>query len=82
MEIITYLVIILVTFFIVYIPRKIQEKEIKELQKKLEIGNKIMTYAGILGKIISIDENKIIIEVEPDKVKLTIDRCAIAGIQE
>lgn len=61
---------------------KYKRKKLESSNPKLKFGDKIVTYSGLFGKILSIDENKVIIEIEPDKIKLTIDKWSIAGIEE
>ena len=82
MEYGTYLLMILVVFLVIYIPKKVQEKKIKQFQDSIKEGDRIITYSGFFGKVISIEENKVILELEPDNIKITIDKWSIAGIEE
>ena len=77
MEYGAYLLMILVVFLIIYIPKKSQENKIKQLQSSVKPGDKIVTYCGLFGKILSIEENKVILEIEPDNIKIAIDKWSI-----
>jgi len=80
---IIYLVIIfLVVVFLVYHPKKKQEAELKNLQNNLKVGDKIITYSGLSGKITKIEEDKILLEVSPSKTETYIEKWAIAGIDD
>lgn len=72
-----YVIIILVAYLMVSLPRKRQEKLLKEMQEQLKIGDKVTTYSGIIGKIIFITDEEIVIQTEPDDVKFTIGKWSI-----
>ena len=77
-----YLLIILVTYLMVTLPGKRQEKLMKQMQEELKIGDKITTYSGIVGKIISVEEEDVIIQSEPDDVKFTIGKWSVIEVKE
>ena len=52
------------------------------MQEELKKGDKIITYSGLSGEIEEILEDRIIIIANPDKVKLSIEKWAIAGIDD
>lgn len=81
-EYITYIVILIIAFILVYLPKKVQENKIREIQASVKVGDKVITYSGLFGKIVSIDGDKAILELEPDNIRVTIDRWSIAGIDE
>jgi len=77
-----YLIIILVVFLMVYWPRKRQEKLIRAMQEEIKVGKNITTYSGITGEIISVVDENVIIEIQPDGIKFTIKKWAIMEINE
>jgi len=71
------LILILVVFYFFMIrPQMRKSKEIKKFREGLKVGDKIITTAGIYGKITEIREQVVIIEVE-DKMRLKIDKAAL-----
>ena len=60
-----------------YTPAKKREKENREMLASLAVGDNVTTIGGICGKITSLREDIVIIEVGVDKVKLVFERWAI-----
>ena len=63
------LIILSVFYFTMAIDRK-QSKKIKKMQKELSVGDRIITYTGLCGTIVETMEDRIVIETNPDKVKI------------
>ena len=69
---------ILVFYFFMIRPQAQKAKKAKEFQEKLQKGDKIVTIAGIHGKVEKVNEdNTIKIEVNPGSY-LTIEKSAIS----
>ena len=79
---IVFVAIILLIYYIPYSQQKRQDKEIKKMQDNLKKGDKVITYSGLSGTIEKIEEDKVIINTNPDKVKLAIEKWAIAGLDD
>ncbi len=75
-------ILLLILYYLSILPRKKQEKEIKKMQDDLKKGDKVITYTGLSGTIDEILEDRIILITNPDKVKLSIEKWAIAGIDD
>lgn len=76
------ILLILVLYYITLLPKRKQEKEIKKMQNELKKGDKVITYTGLSGTIEEILEDRIILETRPDNVKLSIEKWAIAGLDD
>ncbi len=82
--IITIITILLILglYYLTLLPRKKQEKEIKKMQDDLKKGDKVITYTGLSGVIEEVLEDRIILKTNPDAVKLSIEKWAIAGLDD
>ena len=82
--IITIITILLIIglYYLTLLPRKKQEKEIKKMQDDLKKGDKVITYTGLSGVIEEVLEDRIILKTNPDNVKLSIEKWAIAGLDD
>lgn len=69
-------------YYLLTIPKRKQAKEIKQMQDNLKKGDKIITYTGLSGIIDEVLEDRIILQVYPDKNKLSIEKWAVAGIDD
>jgi preprotein translocase subunit YajC len=47
----------------------------------LKVGDEVITVGGIIGKIVSIKDDTVTIEVGADKTKIKITRRAIATVE-
>ena len=45
-------------------------------------GDKVITYTGLSGVIEEVLEDRIILKTNPDNVKLSIEKWAIAGLDD
>lgn len=75
-------VIILVIYYASMWPRKKQEKELKKMQDNLKEGDKIVTFSGLSGVVDKIVEDRIIVKLYPNGNKISIEKWAIAGIDD
>ncbi len=81
----TTVVLILIILLIYYMSlsqRKKQDRELKKLQDNLKKGDKVITYSGLSGTIEKIEEDRIILKTYPDKVKISIEKWAVAGLDD
>ena len=82
--IITIITILLILglYYLTLLPRKKQEKEIKKMQDELKKGDKVITYTGLSGVVEEVLEDRIILKTNPDDIKLSIEKWAIAGLDD
>ncbi|MFR7874709.1 MAG: preprotein translocase subunit YajC [Christensenellales bacterium] len=76
------LIIILLIFWMADSQRKNQNKKIKQMQDDIKVDDKIITYSGMSGKVVRIEEERVIIQLNPSNVEVAIEKWAIAGIDE
>ena len=70
------LLIIVVFYFFMIRPQMKRQKDLRKYRDSLQKGDKVVTTGGIYGKINSIKDNHIIVEVD-ENVKIKIDKSAI-----
>ena len=72
------LLLIIVVFYLFFIrPQMKKSKEQKKFRESLKKGDPIITIGGLHGKILEIDETKVIIDAG-NNVKLTFEKSAIS----
>ena len=76
----SFLIMMVAIFAIMYFfmirPQNKKQKEIANFRKNLGVGQSIVTAGGIYGKIKSIEDNAVIIEIAPS-VKIKVDKNSI-----
>ncbi len=79
-QLITLLLIAVLFYFIAIRPTRKQQKEQKERQDSLKVGDKIVTYGGIYGTIREVLNDTIKVEISPNVV-VKFAKAAIAQNQ-
>lgn len=74
--------LMLVLFFVMSIPQRKREKQVKEMLASVKPGDRVRTIGGIYGTVTNIKDDVITISVGPDKVRLVFARGAIATIED
>src|SRR5438045_7989998 len=82
--IISFLPLILIVgifYFLVFMPMQRQKKQQAQMLKDLQNGSTVQTTGGIVGTIITINnDDTLILRVKPDNIKLQVARSAISGL--
>lgn len=72
-------IVFAVSYFFMLRPKIKKEKEQKSMLDKLAVGDEVITYAGIIGKIYKIDKQYILLTVAPN-TQITIQKNYIVNI--
>lgn len=70
------LLIVVVFYFFMIRPQMKRQKELRKFRDSLQKGDKVITTGGIYGRIDSMKDNYIMVEVDTN-VKIKIDKSAI-----
>ena len=57
-----------------------QKKQQRKMLQELQNGNVVLTSGGIVGTIVSIEDDTLVLRVKPDNVKLQVARSAISSL--
>jgi len=74
--IIMMVLIIVVMYFFMIRPQQKKQKELAKFRSSLQKGDKVVTIAGIYGKIVEINDQYVTVDVGGD-VKIKMDKSAI-----
>jgi preprotein translocase subunit YajC len=77
MELLPLLLLLGVMYFLLIRPQKQRVRAQRELVTSLEVGDRVATIGGILGHIVSIDDDEATVETTPGVV-IRLRRGAIA----
>ena len=78
--IIMMVVLFVVMYFFMIRPQKKQEREIANMRNSIMIGDEICTNGGIIGRVCSIKEDILTLEINKDRTKMKIYRWAVREI--
>ncbi len=74
------LLIFAIFYFLLFMPMQRQKKQQQKMLKELQAGNVVLTSGGIVGTIVSIEEDSLVLRVKPDNIKIQVARSAVAGL--
>ena len=73
MNIVMIVLLIAIFYFFMIRPQQKRQKKAREFRESLKPGDSVITAGGIHGKIRSISQNTVMLEVAPN-VKISIDK--------
>lgn len=71
---------IAIFYFLVFMPMRKQQKNTKEMIKALQNGQTVVTSGGIIGTIVSVNDDTLILRIKPDNLKLQVSRSAVTSV--
>lgn len=80
------MIVVLIAVFYLFLirPENKKKKKAEEMRNSLEIGDKITTIGGLVGKIVHISGDLITFETGEDRVRIQVTKWAIStnGVQK
>ena len=77
-QFIPMIVILIVFYLVMMLPERKRRKKYDEMLNSLKVNDKVMTRGGI-GKIITLENDSIILESGPNKARLRFTKQAISS---
>ena len=75
------LALVAIFYLLVFMPMQRQKKQQQQMLKALENGNVVLTSGGIVGTIVSMNnDDTLILRVKPDNIKLQVARSSVASL--
>lgn len=78
MQIIFFVGIALVFYFFMIRPQQKKQKDQKKFTEEIAKGDQVVTIGGIHGKVYSIDDTSIVLDIDNKGTKVTFDKSAIS----
>ena len=73
-------IIVAIFYFLVFMPMQKQKKQQAAMLAGLQAGNEVVTTGGIVGTVVSVNDQTLILRVKPDNIKLMVTRSAVASL--
>ncbi len=67
-----------IMYFLLIVPEKKRTKKYNTMLSELKVNDEVLTRGGIIGKIITIDEDQMVIQSGPDRVRFRVTKNSIA----
>jgi preprotein translocase subunit YajC len=76
--IIMLVVMVAVFYFMLIRPENKRKKEAEQMRSSLKVGDKITTIGGIVGTVVSVKDDKFVIETSADQVRIEFAKWALS----
>lgn len=77
-SIIMMVVMVAVFYFLLIRPEQKRKKEAESMRSAVKTGDEITTIGGIIGKVVSVKDDKIVIETSADQVRIELAKWSIS----
>ena len=67
-----------VFYFMLIRPENKRKKEAENMRSAVKVGDKITTIGGIVGTVVSIKDDKIVVETSADQVRIELAKWALS----
>ncbi len=74
-----FILIFVIFYFFIIRPQQKRQKEKQKMLEALQKGDKVVTIGGIHGRVVSVDGDTVLLEVDED-TKIRFDKNAIAAV--
>lgn len=74
------LLIFAIFYFLLFMPMQRQKKKQQRMLRELQNGNTVLTNGGIIGTIVKLDDEKVVLRVKPDNIKIEMARSAVTSL--
>ena len=73
------IVLFAVMYFMTIRPENKRRKKAQEMRESIEVGDKITTIGGIIGKVVHVTSDRITFETGEDRVRIEVNKWAISS---
>ena len=78
--IIMLVVMIAIFYFFMIRPESKKKKRLAEMRSNLSVGDTVTTIGGIIGKVVSIGDEKVTFETSEDRVRVQVAKWAVSTV--
>lgn len=76
--IVPLVLMIVIFYFLLIRPEKNRAKKEKQMRENLQVADEVVTIGGIIGRVLSIQEETVLIETGSDRNRIRVLKTAIA----
>ena len=76
--IIMIVIVFAVFYFLMIRPENKRKKKAQEMRDSIEVGDKIVTIGGMIGKVVHVSEDRLTFETGEDRVRIEVTKWAVS----
>ena len=73
-----FIIILVVMYVMMVIPENKRKKKAQQMRDSIEVGDKIVTIGGMVGKVVHVSADRITFETGEDRVRIEINKWAVS----
>ena len=74
------ILIFAIFYFLLFLPMQRQRKQQQKMLADLQNGVTVVTSGGLVGTIVSIDDDTLVLRVKPDNIKIQVARSSVSSL--
>ena len=78
MSMMPLLIVLPLMYVMIAIPERKRKKKAQEMRDSVEVGDKITTIGGLVGKVVHVSSERVTFETSEDRVRIEICKWAIS----
>lgn len=82
MSVVLWIVVFAVFYFLLIRPQKKKDKELKQMRDSINVGDKVVTIGGLCATVAKVEEERVVLEVGPNRTKMPFEKWAIGTVTE
>ena len=82
MSLVLWVVVFAVFYFLLIRPQKKKDKELKQMRDSINVGDKVITIGGLCATVAKVEEERVVLEVGPNRTKMPFEKWAIGTVTE
>ena len=75
-----FLPMIAIFYFLLFLPMQRQKKQTAKMLAGLQNGDTVVTSGGIVGTIVTLDDDTLVLRVKPDNIKIQVARSSVSSL--
>lgn len=79
-QLIPIIFMFVVAYLVMFIPDKKRRKQYEGMLNNLKVNDEVMTKGGIIGKLISIDDESVVLESGPSRARIKVHKNGIGTV--
>ena len=79
-SIIMIVVLFVIFYFLLIRPEKKRKKAAQDMRDHLVVGDTVTTIGGIIGKVVSVNDDFLVIETSEDRVRIQLTKWAVSTV--
>ena len=72
----------IIMYLLVFLPQRRKDKKAKELMNSLQVGHRVTTHSGIVGKVVNIKDDVVTVESGVERTQIELKKWAIRDVDK